>query len=52
MRVLMTEDSNNAVRSSSLLDDDSRVNEPVDIKEMEPIMEGVYVRVHGQLKGL
>ncbi|KAM0020942.1 putative replication protein A [Helianthus debilis subsp. tardiflorus] len=28
------------------------VNEPVDIKEMEPIMEGVYVRVHGQLKEL
>ncbi|XP_022036577.1 replication protein A 32 kDa subunit B isoform X2 [Helianthus annuus] len=28
------------------------VNEPVDIKEMEPIMEGVYVRVHGQVKEL
>ncbi|XP_035846143.1 replication protein A 32 kDa subunit B [Helianthus annuus] len=28
------------------------VNEPVDIKEMEPVMKGVYVRVHGQLKGL
>lgn len=27
------------------------VNEPVDTKEMEAILEGMYVRVHGQLKG-
>ncbi|XP_052624966.1 replication protein A 32 kDa subunit B [Lactuca sativa] len=27
------------------------VHEPVDTKEMEAITEGMYVRVHGQLKG-
>lgn len=27
------------------------VNDPVDTKEMESIMNGMYVRIHGQLKG-
>nr|XP_043622302.1 replication protein A 32 kDa subunit B-like isoform X3 [Erigeron canadensis] len=27
------------------------VNDPLDTKEMDAIMEGMYVRIHGQLKG-